>query len=56
MGVLFGRHLLGLRTQIFLMAAVMRMSVTKFFVADPTTAMLAFTVALFWAGIVFLKN
>jgi membrane protein DedA with SNARE-associated domain len=56
MGVLFGRHLLGLRTQIFLMAGVMRMSVTKFVIADSTTVLLAVTVALFWGGIVFLKN
>jgi len=56
LGVLFGRHILGLRTQIFLMARVMRMSVTKFLIADPHTAILALTVALFWAGIVFLKN
>ena len=56
MGVLFGRHILGLRTQIFLMAGVMRMSVTKFFIEDPATTILALTVALFWAGIVFLKN
>jgi len=56
MGVLFGRHILGLRTQIFLMARVMRLSFTKFFIADPSTAVLALTVALFWAGIVFLKN
>lgn len=56
LGILFGRHILGLRTQIFLMAKVMRMSVTKFLVADPHTAILALTVALFWAGIVFLKN
>jgi membrane protein DedA with SNARE-associated domain len=48
MGVLFGRHLLGLRTQIFLMAGVMRMSVTKFIIADPTTTLLALTVAFFW--------
>jgi len=56
MGVLFGRHILGLRTQIFIIAGVMRMSVTKFFIADPTTALLALTVALFWGGIVFLEN
>jgi membrane protein DedA with SNARE-associated domain len=56
MGVLFGRHLLGLRTQIFLLAGVMRMSVTKFFIADVTTALLALSVALFWVGIVFLEN
>jgi hypothetical protein len=56
LGVLFGRHILGLRTQIFLMARVMRMSVTKFLIADPHTAILALMVALFWAGIVFLKH
>jgi len=56
MGVLFGRHLLGLRTQIFLMAGAMRMSVTKFFIADPTTVVLAITAALFWGGIFFLEN
>jgi membrane protein DedA with SNARE-associated domain len=55
-GVLFGRHILGLRTQIFLMAGVMRMSAARFFIADPATATLALAVALFWAGIVFLKN
>jgi membrane protein DedA with SNARE-associated domain len=56
MGLFLGKHILGLRTQIFLMAKVMRMSVTKFFIADPPTAILALTVALFWAGILFLKN
>jgi len=56
MGVLFGRHILGLRKQIFLMAGVMRMSIARFFIADPATAMLALTVALFWAGLFFLKN
>jgi membrane protein DedA with SNARE-associated domain len=56
MGVFFGKHILGLRTQIFLIAGVMRISVTKFFIADAPTALLALTVALFWAGIVFLEN
>jgi len=56
MGVLFGRHLLGLKTEIFLMAGVMRMSVTKFLVADPTAVFLAITAALFWGGIFFLEN
>jgi membrane protein DedA with SNARE-associated domain len=56
MGVLFGRHLLGLRTQIFLMAGVMKMSVTKFFVADPTAVFLGITAAVFWGGILFLEN
>jgi len=42
--VFLGRHILGLRTQIFLIAGVTRMSATKFFMADATTAL--FTVAL----------
>jgi len=44
--VLFGRHILGLRTPIFLAAGVTRMSVRKFFIVDAATAFL--TVALFW--------
>ena len=42
--VLFGRHLLGLRAQIFLVAGVMRMHPIKFLIADATTAL--FTIAL----------
>ena len=56
MGLFLGKNILGLRTQIFLIARVMKMSVTKFLIADPHTAILALTVALFWAGIFLLKN
>jgi len=44
--VLFGGHILGVRTQIFLVAGVARMSVTKFLRVDAATAFL--TVALYW--------
>lgn len=42
--VFFGRHLLGLRAQIFIGAGVMRMSAIKFLMADAATAL--FTIAL----------
>jgi len=42
--VLIGRHFLGLRAQIFLVAGVMRMSAIKFLLADGTTSLL--TIAL----------
>jgi membrane protein DedA with SNARE-associated domain len=42
--VLFGRHLLGLRAQIFLVAGVMRMPPLKFLIADAGTAL--FTIVL----------
>ena len=42
--ILVGRHLLGLRAQIFLVAGVMRMPAIKFLVADAATALL--TIAL----------
>ena len=42
--VLFGRHLIGLRAQIFLVAGVMRMHPLKFLIADAGTAL--FTIAL----------
>ena len=42
--VLVGRHFLGLRAQIFLVAGVMRMSATKFLLADAATSLL--TIAL----------
>ena len=42
--ILVGRHLLGLRAQIFLVAGVMRMPPVKFLVADAATALL--TIAL----------
>jgi len=42
--ILIGRHFLGLRAQIFLVAGVLRMSTIKFLMADATTALL--TIAL----------
>ena len=42
--ILIGRHLLGLRAQIFLVAGVLRMSPLKFLVADAVSAL--FTIAL----------
>ena len=42
--VLVGRHLLGLRAQIFLAAGVMKMDVIKFLIADGATSLL--TIAL----------
>ena len=42
--ILIGRHFLGLRAQIFLVAGVMRMPPVKFLVADATTSIL--TIAL----------
>jgi membrane protein DedA with SNARE-associated domain len=52
--VLFGRHILGLRTPLFLAAGVTRMSVTKFLIVDAATAFL--TIALFWGGIGLLGD
>jgi membrane protein DedA with SNARE-associated domain len=42
--VLVGRHLLGLRTQIFLVAGVIKMDAIKFLIADGATSLL--TIAL----------
>ena len=42
--VFFGRHLLGFRAQIFLVAGVMRMSAIKFLIADAISAL--FTIGL----------
>ncbi len=42
--ILIGRHFLGLRAQIFLVAGVMRMSAIKFLLADGATSL--FTIAL----------
>jgi membrane protein DedA with SNARE-associated domain len=42
--ILFGRHFLGLRAQIFLVAGVMRMHPIKFLLADAFTSL--FTIAL----------
>ena len=47
--VLLGRHILGLKTQLLLLAGVMKMSVTKFLIVDGATALL--TVGIFWGGI-----
>jgi membrane protein DedA with SNARE-associated domain len=49
--VFLGRHVWGLRAQIFLVAGVMKMSATKFLVADATSAL--FSIAL-WGGIGYL--
>ena len=49
--VFFGRHILGVRAQIFVVAGVMRMSPIKFLVVDAATAL--FTVAL-WGGVGYL--
>jgi membrane protein DedA with SNARE-associated domain len=46
--VFFGRHLLGLRAQIFLVAGVMRMSWKKFLIVDGTSALLTITL---WGGL-----
>ena len=47
--VLFGRHILGLKTHLLLLAGIMKMSVTKFLIVDGATALL--TVAVFWGGV-----
>jgi membrane protein DedA with SNARE-associated domain len=49
--VFLGRHIWGLRAQIFLVAGVMKMSATKFLVADGIAALL--TIAL-WGGMGYL--
>ena len=49
--VFFGRHLLGLRAQIFLVAGVMKMSWKKFLIVDGISAL--FTIAL-WGGLGYL--
>jgi membrane protein DedA with SNARE-associated domain len=46
--VFFGRHLLGVRAQIFLVAGVMRMSWKKFLIVDGTSALLTITL---WGGL-----
>lgn len=42
--ILIGRHFLGLRAQIFLVAGVMRMSAIKFLLADGATSLLTIAV------------
>ena len=49
--VFFGRHILGLRAQIFLVAGVMRMPWKKFLIVDGTSAL--FTITL-WGGLGYL--
>ena len=49
--VFFGRHMLGLRAQIFLVSGVMKMSATKFLVADGISAL--FTIGL-WGAVGYL--
>jgi membrane protein DedA with SNARE-associated domain len=49
--ILLGRHVLGLRTQIFLVAGVMRMSAIKFLIADGVSALV--TIGL-WGVIGYL--
>jgi membrane protein DedA with SNARE-associated domain len=46
--VFFGRHLLGLRAQIFLVAGVMRMSWKKFLIVDAASALLTI---ISWGGL-----
>jgi membrane protein DedA with SNARE-associated domain len=49
--VFLGRHVWGLRAQIFLVAGVMKMPATKFLMADGISAL--FSIAL-WGGIGYL--
>ena len=37
--IIFGRHLIGLRAQIFIVAGIMKMSSVKFLIADAATAL-----------------
>jgi len=49
--VFLGRHIWGIRAQTFLVAGVMKISVTKFLVADGISAL--FSIVL-WGGIGYL--
>jgi len=49
--VFFGRHIVGFRAQIFLVAGVMRMPARKFLMADAISAL--FTIGL-WGGVGYL--
>ncbi len=49
--VFFGRHLLGLRAQIFLVAGVLKMSWKKFLIVDGTSALLTITL---WGGLGYI--
>jgi membrane protein DedA with SNARE-associated domain len=44
--VFFGRHLLGVRAQIFLAAGVMRMPVPKFLLADALSALITMSIMI----------
>jgi membrane protein DedA with SNARE-associated domain len=51
--VFFGRHLLGIRAQIFLVAGAMRMPTAKFLLADAASAMITVTIMVgigYWGG------
>ncbi len=48
--IFLGRHIIGIRAQVMLVAGVTRMSVIKFLAADAATALLTI---LFWSGIGF---
>ena len=49
--VFLGRHIFGFRAQIFLVSGVMKMSATKFLIADAISAL--FTIGL-WGGVGYL--
>ena len=49
--IFFGRHIWGLRAQLFVVAGVMRMAPEKFLVADAISAL--FTIGL-WGGVGYL--
>jgi membrane protein DedA with SNARE-associated domain len=51
--VFFGRHLWGIRAQIFLVAGAMRMPTTKFLLADAASAIITVTIMVgigYWGG------
>lgn len=49
--ILFGRHLAGLRAQLFIVAGTMKMSASKFLISDGISSL--FTMAL-WGGVGYL--
>jgi len=51
LAVFFGRHLFGVRAQIFLAAGVIKMPYKKFLIADGTSALLAMAL---WGGLGFV--
>jgi membrane protein DedA with SNARE-associated domain len=42
--ILFGRHLIGLRVQIFLVAGIMKMRLVKFILADAVSALVTISI------------